>query len=672
MLSHMVGGHPAGYQGGYSDYTYLTVSGNHHQYQCNVPHHQQTVCENDMLGSYEQPFQPINQSVSSTYNNNPFTVSNVARSSTSTTTGYCGGTPENNMLPNQPSTSNDRHWYNQFQAQPHRPTYNYANPSSREMRNKAEKQRRDRLNSFIAELATLVPLISRSAKRLDKTSILRLTATHLRIYQTLVKNKGNSQMELPPHVDQFVLEQLVCDQMGGFLLIISPVNGKIIFVSHTVETLLGHLQTDLMGQSLFTVTASEDHDRLRMYLGCEGEIEQSWKKYFNIKIRRAGPKSEAPHYEAVRLMGIHKHANLSPGSSSSGAASPTSSAASTSSLQTTLNTDVLVFFVKLCRPQPLVDRLVAASKDEYVTRHLIDGRIVACDQRISLIAGYMTDEVQGHSAFQYIHQEDVRYTMIALRQMYDKGESKGNSCYRLKSRNGQFIYLKTFGFLEIDDQGIVESFVCVNVQVDESEGKHHITEMKRRFRAMFTSSLASLPYEERCIEEGFQEMRRHVDESWGSPVEPIAITAPAIKPDRTEDPQTIEAAVNELMQNLPLPGPETPAGDAINCPTSHGTKEANVDVVPVRKPSVHNPGKGNHPQIVIKQGTKRSQSESPDVTQKRQRLNSVESEPPQLSPPDPRDMPYGNGRPLMPKLEEPFQPPNTHPDVLRHQYHHMA
>lgn len=77
---------------------------------------------------------------------------------------------------------------------------------------------------------------------------------------------------------------------------------------------------------------------------------------------------------------------------------------------------VLVFFVRIFRPEPLSDRLIEASKDEYVTRHLIDGRIINCDQRISLIAGYMTDEVSGLSAFKFMHREDVRWVMIALRQ----------------------------------------------------------------------------------------------------------------------------------------------------------------------------------------------------------------------------------------------------------------
>lgn len=49
------------------------------------------------------------------------------------------------------------------------------------MRNKAEKQRRDKLNTCIAELSQLVPLISNSSKKIEKTSVLRLSAAYLRL-----------------------------------------------------------------------------------------------------------------------------------------------------------------------------------------------------------------------------------------------------------------------------------------------------------------------------------------------------------------------------------------------------------------------------------------------------------------------------------------------------------
>ncbi|KAJ8976458.1 hypothetical protein NQ317_012836 [Molorchus minor] len=208
------------------------------------------------------------------------------------------------------------------------------------MRNKAEKQRRDRLNSFIGELATLVPMVARSAKRMDKTSILRLTATHLRIYQTLMNTKGIPHMQLPKHVDQYVLDELVCDQLGGFLLILTAA-GKIIFISHTVENLLGHLQTDLMGQSLFNITSSDDHDRLRTFLHCEGDMEQEWKKYFTIKLKRAGPRSESAVFEQVKMMGMHRQLN---NNSEETSVSCSNSPSSTSTITT--NNDV---FLRLCQ-----------------------------------------------------------------------------------------------------------------------------------------------------------------------------------------------------------------------------------------------------------------------------------------------------------------------------------
>lgn len=68
------------------------------------------------------------------------------------------------------------------------------------------------------------------------------------------------------------------------------------------------------------------------------------------------------------------------------------------------------------KPPSICDRLLEACKYEYRTRHLIDGRIVQCDQRISIVAGYMSDEVSGLSPFTFMHKEDVRWVMVALRQ----------------------------------------------------------------------------------------------------------------------------------------------------------------------------------------------------------------------------------------------------------------
>jgi PAS domain-containing protein len=45
----------------------------------------------------------------------------------------------------------------------------------------------------------------------------------------------------------------------------------------------------------------------------------------------------------------------------------------------------------------------------------VDGRIIFCDHRISIVAGYMSEEVSGTSAFKFMHKDDVRWTIVVLR-----------------------------------------------------------------------------------------------------------------------------------------------------------------------------------------------------------------------------------------------------------------
>jgi hypothetical protein len=60
-----------------------------------------------------------------------------------------------------------------------------TNRDVRSLRNLAEKQRRDKLNGYINELSNSVPLVTMSSKRLDKTSVLRLSAAYLRLNKSI-------------------------------------------------------------------------------------------------------------------------------------------------------------------------------------------------------------------------------------------------------------------------------------------------------------------------------------------------------------------------------------------------------------------------------------------------------------------------------------------------------
>jgi hypothetical protein len=71
--------------------------------------------------------------------------------------------------------------------------------------------------------------------------------------------------------------------------------------------------------------------------------------------------------------------------------------------------------------------------------------------------------------------------------VYDLNRPFGESCYRLISRTGQFVYLKTRGFLEVDEETHqVHSFVCVNTLIPDDEGRRLVKEMKKKFSVIIT------------------------------------------------------------------------------------------------------------------------------------------------------------------------------------------
>lgn len=83
---------------------------------------------------------------------------------------------------------------------------------------------------------------------------------------------------------------------------------------------------------------------------------------------------------------------------------------------TTANDIIFVGTARLMKRRTISElSLMESNKNEYFTRHLVDGRIIYCDHRISVVSGYMSEEVSGTSAFKFMHKDDVRWTIIALR-----------------------------------------------------------------------------------------------------------------------------------------------------------------------------------------------------------------------------------------------------------------
>lgn len=376
--------------------------------------------------------------------------------------------------------------YGDSSSDAHSPEIPVAKASDRQSRIIAEKLRRSEFNSHIAQMMSLLTDVLHSQRKVDKTSVLRLVASELRNQHIFGDSiKCCHQETWSSAVFKFF------DLIGGFMLAVTCM-GRICNVSHNVQDKLGYCHIDLLGQDFYNYVHPEDKPILRQHIypvelqtGCSPKLFEQHIN-FNIRILRAGARSDPPRYEHCRVDGVLRRSDRA---TANGVQEEQTIKRQRVRHHRTFcssgNDFVFIGMVHILTNNLPMRILPPTAYSEYWTRHLIDGRIVQCDQSISLAAGYMIEEVTGTSAFFFMHKDDVRWVICVLRQMYDQSKEFGESYYRLMSRSGHFIYMRTRGFLEIDkDTKKVQSFVCVNSVINETFGQRMMDEMKRKYSVM--------------------------------------------------------------------------------------------------------------------------------------------------------------------------------------------
>ena len=413
--------------------------------------------------------------------------------------------------------------------------------AGREMRNRAEAARRAKLNTLTMEIGVLTPWVQdQHPKKVDKTSTLRLGANYLRTFQMVLQKMSGQKLHITSQNCAAAMDMLT-EELGCVFFIFSA-PGKILYATDSVEQMLGRHKVDLLGTNIYEWTYSEDVETLkrnlqpdedpmaeRMLMGGDdsssdtatsasmssaqsspdtmhrgtpdpsplgeppGQAPTSplpepeptlQKRDFHVRLMQRLPSSkDPPHYETVSMQGYlcipGRTAAHGPGRARGHGANAHRRGSHDTSAT---NDDIFLYAIARIRTEQPLSLLDSSS--EYITRHTMDGRIIYCDHRISLVAGYMSDEVAGDSAFRYMHKDDVKWAMVALGQMYNTGHGYGNSCYRLKTKNGDFIYLRTYGYMEKDSENTATSFLCVNALVSTQEGEAARRDMEQLYSAV--------------------------------------------------------------------------------------------------------------------------------------------------------------------------------------------
>ncbi|XP_022121550.2 aryl hydrocarbon receptor nuclear translocator-like protein 1 [Pieris rapae] len=419
--------------------------------------------------------------------------------------------------------------------------------SPRELRNKAEKQRRDKMNKSISHLASLVPPVAIPARKIDKTSVLRLTAHYLRSHQYVFGDSLDRVRNSKEFSCDFT--KTLLKTLKGFLITVTY-KGIFVVVSPNVEEYLGYTELDLLGNNIYNYVHESDHAVLReqltppyYMLGTNGQLlipdEPDGKKKiaeelvnekrsFIIRFKRLNQQRSGPiHFLSCHIEGTFRKADRACHHNNK-QCHIVRRARYRGEKPTSSGNDIV--FIGVARPATetfMTEKFLESFKMEYRTRHSIDGQIIQCEQRIALVTGYMTHEVSGVNAMNFMHRDDVRWVIIALREMYDENRLYGESCYRLMTKNGQFIYMRTRGHLDVDkDTNAVTSFVCTNTVVNEREGKELIRLMKKKFMLLLNNGDTNELDDINASEEN-------------SSILPV------------EDPEQLQEVILHLVTNLP-------------------------------------------------------------------------------------------------------------------------
>ncbi|CAN8006820.1 unnamed protein product, partial [Ixodes hexagonus] len=320
-------------------------------------------------------------------------------------------------------------------------------------RNLSEKKRRDQFNMLINELCSMV---STSARKMDKSTVLRSTIAFLRAHNDAsVQSQAQEGQEnwKPSFLSNEEFTHLMLESLEGFLLVLS-LNGQILYTSESVASLLGHLPRDLHNIFILDVLHESDHGAICELLSAassqaagflrQDDAQESYVS-LDVYMKRGNlGLTELSHvtYELVNIRGTCLTV-MADGETRY----PLSMRCGVSGrdIQSERARNILYFiFARLqtwVENEGLLGELQNGFRKERRLEDNFNG-ICLLSRRAPPIIGYLPFEVLGTSGYDYYHVEDLDKVAAGQEALMQTGE--GTSCqYRFLTKGQQWIWLQT-------------------------------------------------------------------------------------------------------------------------------------------------------------------------------------------------------------------------------------
>ncbi|XP_055315404.1 basic helix-loop-helix ARNT-like protein 1 isoform X3 [Sitodiplosis mosellana] len=348
-----------------------------------------------------------------------------------------------------------------------------------------EKRRRNKMNNYITELSTLVPMCHSMSRKLDKLTVLRMAVQHMKTVRGSVHSYTEGLYK-PTFLSDHELKMLILKAADGFMFVVGCDRGKILYMSQSVSQVLNYSQQDLLGQSWFDIIHPEDVAKIKEQLSssdlspreklidartmlplktdvlqdlsflCPGarraffcrmkcKTSATSKDSVNVfprDIRCKKQTNSDKKYIVIHCtghlktwtqskIGLKERESYGEGYSCNLSCLVAAGRAPLNVLQTP------ILPTSTGQPKEVRKNL------QFLSRHTIDGKFLFIDQRATLVLGFLPQELLGTSMYEYYKYEDIPALAEAHKNTLQSTEKVVTSVYRFRTKRNDFVSLRS-------------------------------------------------------------------------------------------------------------------------------------------------------------------------------------------------------------------------------------
>ncbi|XP_011315360.1 aryl hydrocarbon receptor nuclear translocator-like protein 1 isoform X2 [Fopius arisanus] len=391
--------------------------------------------------------------------------------------------------------------------------------SKKQNHSEIEKRRRDKMNTYITELSSMIPMCHAMSRKLDKLTVLRMAVQHLKTILGAVTSYTEGHYK-PAFLSDQELKTLILQAAEGFVFVVGCDRGRILYVSESVSKTLNYSQDELLGQSWFDILHPKDVAKVKEQLSSEHSPRERLIDAKNWKycvIQCTGYlKSWAPakisadqEQEGEGLEG--ENCNLS-------------------CLVAVGRVTPSLLELSLGMGLPKLNTIM------FVTRYAIDGKFIFVDQIATLVLGFLPQELLGTSMYEYYHHDDIPHLAESHKTALQTTDHITTQVYRFRAKTASFVRLQSEWFAfrnpwtkDIDyiiaknsaifcDAGQVESSAAPRSEGSSVQGNYdYFAQSNGGLERLISSHVEVSKIGRRIAEEVLDHQRRSEDSSSSSP-----------------------------------------------------------------------------------------------------------------------------------------------------------